>query len=302
MRSAGNKELKTGVIHNEHINDYHGNDSISSSKLKTFLSTPRAFYGTHVTKEFPSTFDVEVGKLGNAFHCLSLEGAAKYNEEYKVLPEGSPKEPTELMRNRYFSGKGKPAENERVEFWDKWDCDNRTDLKSSHDSLCKTMLKSVLNHKTATEMIASGEPEVGFRTKRDGLYLQCRADCLIDKGDHYEILDVKTTGSSLEKASNAIFDYRYDVQAAFYSKIIQEVTSKPVTKFTFLFVEKKPPHQCQLVTVSGAVLHNAMKVVDATLDKIFECYKTGVWPKPASEVNFEDIATVYQLRDLGVEV
>jgi hypothetical protein len=302
MKSTGNKELKTGIIKDEHINDYHGNDSLSSSKLKTFISTPRLFHGTHVTKEFPSTFDVEIGKLGNAFHCLSLEGVAKYNEEYKVLPDDAPREPTQLMRDRYFSGKGKPAENERVDFWDNWDQDARCNLKPEQDALCKTMLTSVLAHTTATQMIASGEPEVGFRTKRDGLYLQCRADCLIDKGDHYEILDVKTTGSSLEKASNAIFDYRYDVQAAFYSKIIQEVTSKPVTKFTFLFVEKKPPHQCQLVTVSGAVLQNAMKVVDATLDRIFECYASGVWPKPASEVNFEDIATVYQLRDLGVEV
>lgn len=300
MIAKENQGLELGVIKGEHINDYHGNDAISSSGVKSFISNPRSFYGEYISKEYPSSFDPEIGKIGNAFHCMCLEGMEQFNKEYRVSLENEPKEPTKLMWSSYEMGKAKPDIQERCEYWTDLLNDTRDVIKQKDMDMLRNMLNGVKDNEPAMDMLVKGEPEVGFRMEHEGNYLQCRTDCLVDKGDSYIVLDAKTTSSPIEDVSKAIVRYRYDIQAAFYKYVIEQVQDKKVSKFCFLFVEKKPPYQNQLVTLDMDIIDAQMDTVRELIDGIISLKAMDKPKFPAPSVTFSNIASNWELRELGV--
>lgn len=294
--------MKLGIIYDEPINEYHGNESISSSQLKMFITQRRRHYAEYVTKEAPSSFDPDTALIGHSFHTLSLEGLKTYEATYKVVPEDAPLKPTDNMLKEHRAGKAKPAIVERIQWWEKFDRDYREELKPAMHELNCNMIQGLAKHEQGMAMIKAGTPEVTFRGKIGETYVQARADNLIDCGTHWDVLDVKTTSKPLELAQLDVVNFRYDIQAAFYSEIIEKISGKPVENFYLFFVEKQQPFQAQLMRVDGPVMSNAKKKVTEKLGELMDCYKNNSFPKPDPIVDCSDRLSTWQLRELGIEL
>ncbi len=101
------------------------------------------------------------------------------------------------------------------------------------------MRDSVLCHPIARELLtASGLSEVSLFSEINGLNVKCRPDRVPDpKHFGHMVIDLKTTDDP-DKFSRSAKDYRYHVQAAFYTDIYKQLEGVE-PRFIFIVVGKK---------------------------------------------------------------
>ena len=94
------------------------------------------------------------------------------------------------------------------------------------------------------DLLAKGDAEVSayFRDPDTGAQYRIRPDWVAPAGDGVILLDVKTCpDASPTGFAKSIANYRYAVQAAFYSDGWTAATSQTVHAFVFAAVEKEYP-------------------------------------------------------------
>lgn len=114
----------------------------------------------------------------------------------------------------------------------------RTIVKCEEYRRVMDMGFSIQAHPIAMELFSrAGSNEVSFFVKAEGDHCirKCRADRVCDEGF---IVDLKTT-RDVDKLQASIVDYRYYVQAAYYSDIIEACTGVK-REFVFVFVGTTP--------------------------------------------------------------
>ncbi len=101
------------------------------------------------------------------------------------------------------------------------------------------MRDSVLAHPVANALLTSrGESEVSIFSGIEGLNVKCRPDRIpYYKNFGHVIVDLKTTDDP-NKFYRSVKDYRYHVQAAYYSDIYKNLTGE-APRFIFVVVGKK---------------------------------------------------------------
>jgi len=277
--------MKLGIIKGESNYDYHKTDAISSSMIKSFISDPRSYYGTYVSKEYKPQRNYAAFDIGSAFHSLALEGTDAFNKEFYVVPDGV--------------GKLKKADKElRKELKDQ--NPGKTELSYKDYDLCLRMLEGLNGNYDVKEIMSQGDPEVGFRVKYDGLPYQCRADWLITGDDCFSVMDLKTTSSPIENIAEDIIKYNYHIQAAFYCWVIEKTTGHPVNNWSFVFCEKNYPYQCMSVELGPAVMDAAINKMEIARTNLEHCYLTETFPKAPTSIVLEDTLNQWQLKKLGI--
>jgi len=280
--------MEYGIIRGESNYDYHKTEAISSSMLKGFISDPRAYYGTYVSGEHRPQRNTNAFDIGSAFHSLALEGTQAFQKEFYVVPEGVGK-----VRK---ADKALRAELKEANPY-------KTELAYKDYDLCIKMLEGIRDNEFVSNILSDGEPEVGFRVNYDGLTYQCRADWLVDNnGDSWSVVDLKTTSSPLEKITDDIIKYHYNIQAAFYAWVIEKTTGLPVTNWSFVFCEKNYPYQSMSVELGPAVMDAANRKMEAAREELETCYLTNNFPKQTTNIVLEDELNDWQLRKLGVDI
>ena len=88
------------------------------------------------------------------------------------------------------------------------------------------------------------------------------------------IVDLKTVAQLTPRMSNHLFDYGYHIQAAWYSRLLTQVTGKP-NQFVFVFVEKKAPYTVKLFMLHNEFMDYAQSRVDRLLEVLRSCKETN---------------------------
>lgn len=126
----------------------------------------------------------------------------------------------------------------------------------------------------ALGMIAEVETSIGWQI--DGIDCRCRPDAILTNG---VILDVKTTrGATADEFAKSCAQYRYHVQAAFYSDGYKAAFGDPPKGFIFLAVETEVPHLCAIYVASEAMTVRGRADYEADLRTYSRCMETGEWP------------------------
>jgi hypothetical protein len=115
-----------------------------------------------------------------------------------------------------------------------------------------------------------GDVEQSFFWNEDGLPCKCRPDAIIDG----YVWDLKTSRRNADKFFWDIKDYRYDIQAAWYLKGVQQHI--PVCGFRFLVVELEPPHNWMIYELDDT--EQAEQDIDKALKLYRQCKEIDEWP------------------------
>jgi hypothetical protein len=237
--------------------EYHATAAISSSAVKTVASKSIAHWKGQVRTE-STAFDV-----GTAFHDMVLEGGINTLRG----PEDR------------RGGKWKEARAEA-------EADGKLLMTESDYDLAQEMATQIMRQPRIAEIInhagAVREESIFVKCPETGLELKCRPDLYIESAGI--VLDLKSTVDASPSArgfQSHVWNYAYDLQAAFYSYVLQ-IEGIKVKHFYFACTEKQPPFASCLFEVSDEVLNHAHHRMINVLIRIKEaeshkCFDTG-WP------------------------
>ena len=240
--------------------EYRALPAVSKSDLDLVARDPALLeWKKHAPRE-----ESDAAEIGTATHCALLE-PERFATEYRQQP---------AFDKRTNAGKAAAAEFEAA-------MSGKTVLSNDEYALVTAMRDSVLAHPHARELLTSdGVSEASILFELNGVKCKCRPDRLPSSArinGRPVIVDLKTT-DDIEKIKYSIADYRYDVQAEFYSAgYEQEYGETPV--FVFVFVGKRRvfgQHPVRVCVLSEQTLAAARGKIDADLATYKEFLEFGL--------------------------
>lgn len=277
-----------GIIHDEPIDTYHGTDSVSASKLRTFLRKPGGpalYLEKYILKTIPRE-ETDALRVGQALHTAVLE-PEKLASSVVVLPK--------IDRR---TAAGKLAYAQAVE-----QAAGKTILTEEQGALLRAMMQAYAGHPIMPQLMASGRPEVTLRIAAPGGFphlppIQVRPDWLGDSmseelaewvrpyneharaGQPY-VLDLKTAASlddeDFGSFGRGVQKHGYHVQAGLYLAVLQAL-GIDCQHFFFAACEKVPPHACEVYYLGQREVQEGQRVAENALMALDRCYARGEWP------------------------
>lgn len=120
------------------------------------------------------------------------------------------------------------------------------------------------------------EVEASIYWTQNDVACRCRPDGILSNG---VVLDVKTTRDATpDQFARSIAQYRYHVQAAFYSDGYRAAFGEPPKGFLFLAVETDRPYLTACYVASEAMTARGRADYERDLETYRRCLEAGVWP------------------------
>ena len=234
---------------------YHSRPELSASRMKTLLTSPKAFqYGE---RKESRAFD-----LGHAVHS-------------RILGVGLP---VVRITAHLLSGQYQAVQSAAAKDWvAKAKADGKTPLKPAEYELTVRASDAVLRHPKARALFERpGESEVSMFAPepRYGIALRGRADRVGE-----ELIDVKTT-TKLDTRSlqRVVDDFSYDLSAEVYRLLFELITGQVAPLMTLVFVEKAPPYDVRVVRLGDDWIDAGWSKLERALEMFHRCTESGVWP------------------------
>lgn len=270
------------------IERYHGDicdgPSASSSGLrKLFSESPAHFYAeSWLNPDREPRKDTTAFALGRAAHHLLL-GEADFAKHFVVRPE------------KWDSWRTNDAKTWRAD----QEASGKTVLTPDDVEAVRGMSAGLQRHPLVRAGILNGQIELSmiWRDVETGLWLKARPDAIPNDGGDFS--DLKTTTSvDGRDLVNTIADYGYHAQGALIAMGAREVLKVPFSSFSLVFVEKKPPYCCRVVTLTPEDLELGAQQIRAALRLMRRCLDTGEWPGPGgTQADAEYMALPQWARD-----
>jgi hypothetical protein len=277
--------MKPGIYTSTELSneDYHRHESISKSGLDLISRSPAHFF--YAARREPT----RATQIGTAIHAAILE-PEKFAREYMLL-----RNVTDRRASEYKQAVAT------------WGADNV--LTGTEADKVAGMQESCRNNTAAREYFSEPyrtELSVIATDPETGVIVRCRFDLLTESG---RALDLKKTqdvrGSEFMRS---VHNYRYHVQAAFYSDVWLWATGEPLQSFDFLAVEENMPHPSRVFTLDDEAIEIGRALYRKDLNLYAKCLDAGEWPgidcepellslpswavssfEDSQEVNFEEV-------------
>jgi hypothetical protein len=128
----------------------------------------------------------------------------------------------------------------------------------------------------ALGMLREVESSIFWTDPETGIECRCRPDGILNNG---VIVDVKTTKDARpDEFAKSIANYRYHVQAAFYSDGYQAAFGEPPKGFAFIAVEPEPPHLVAFYVLDSRAVLRGRADYQADLRTYAACIESDEWP------------------------
>ncbi len=246
---------------------YHADKTaLNSSAFKKLFKSPAAFLAHYLYPQ-KTTEALNFGKFAH----MSILESQRYEKEVCITPDFGDLRST---KNKLFK--------------DQW-MDSHPDVKhflSEKDATTiAEMRNSVLKHKDAAAFIKGSKAEMAgyFRDPQTGIKCKIKPDLL--NLNLKALIDLKTTqDSSKEDFSKEIFNYRYDIQMAFYAEGIRQITGSSIDHHIFISVEKTPPYECSVWSADEYMMQRAVQEVREKMELLLECIQKNKWPQSQKEI------------------
>lgn len=272
------------MLKQESNKQYHSNPAVSKSMLSNMAVNPQ-YYKWCLDNPQEATRDLI---FGSAFHKLVLEPET-FDDEFAVMPicDRRTKEGRMVFENFMLSINGKTVIDQE-EF----------------DTIC-AMRDSVMANKYAVALL-KGTHEQSFYWFDDFTKIECkcRPDCFRRIKDRVIITDLKSCRSAdLQTIEKDVVKFAYDLQDYMYSKGVSENLQVPIENidFLFIFVEKKAPHQVNIVQANDLVRQRGENLFREYLGKLKYCQESGNWFGYMGAENIPNELSLpsYLIKDLG---
>lgn len=247
----------TTIRHDLTNAEYHASPAISKSGLDLIRKAPALYRWRQAnpTEQTPAM------RLGTLTHTVVLEPEA-FDRSVIVRPEG--------IDRRTSAGKADWAAFEI-------EADGKEMITVEEMAKLAAIQQAVHTHPAAAKALA-GRPtiEQSIFWDVDGIACRCRPDAVTERG---VIVDLKTTrDASPEGFAKSIAQYRYHVQAAFYSDGYRAAFGEAPRGFVFIAVETEPPYLVAVYVASEAMTQRGRIDYQTDLDTFRRCQESGTWP------------------------
>lgn len=238
--------------------------SLSSTGAKSVLHAPAKFEWEQGNPSYERKFNV-----GTAVHTRVLgigDGIVQYPDEY-------------LTKSGAISSKAEVKE---------WEKEQRAaglvPLKAEQARDVINAAESVLTHPVASRVLAAGRPEQSIYATdtATGVTMRGRVDWL--RGN--AVIDLKTTGQSAHpwRFARTCADLGYDLQAAWYLKILTELGYPADFPYLHVVVEIEPPYLVSVVQLDDDSLAAGWAQAERALETYARCVETDDWPGYPEEI------------------
>jgi exodeoxyribonuclease VIII len=247
----------TTIRHDLTNAEYHASPAISKSGLDLIRRAP---YLYAYRRENPQE-QTPAMRLGSLTHTVVLEPEV-FAHSVIARPEG--------IDRRTSAGKADWAAFEL-------EAEGREIITNEEGAKLAAIRDAVRSHPAAAKALA-GSPviEQSIFWDADGIACRCRPDCVTEKG---VIVDLKTTrDASPDGFAKSVAQYRYHVQAAFYSDGYRAAFGESPRGFVFIAVETEPPYLVAVYVASETMTSRGRIEYQADLDTFRECLATDTWP------------------------
>lgn len=243
---------------------YHLHPSLSKSGMDNLAQSPMHF---KYRRENPDN-QSDALRFGSAFHTLLLE-PGQFNGRV-VIWSGAPRN-TKAGKDEYAAAL--------------MDNPGKLLIKQAEYDQMLGMCKAIKAH-PAANIILSGkgkvEPSLFWSDPGTGVECRARPDWLRDDG---LLVDLKTTINASPEAFNvSAGNFRYHVQAAYYSEGYYRVTGNQAAGFVFVAVEKEAPYGVSVLEMDLEDLLLGEREAHRLLDIYQECLKANRWPGYSTKI------------------
>lgn len=289
--ASGELITKPGV-YDIPIDYYHGQPcdgpSISSSGLRSIWSdSPAHYWATSALNpnRMPQA-DNPAFNLGRLAHKVLLEGPAGLERDFAVRPD------------IWADWRTKDAQNWRREMT----ALGKTVITQADVDAVAAMVRSLSAHPLVRAGILDGDVERSliFKDHRSGVWLKSRPDVI--PGSSGDLVDLKTTSSvATEDLQRSIADFGYHMQAALAGAAMKAAMGVDMTSFTFVWVEKAPPHCVRVTTLTPEDLLRGEMQIDAAVATFAECLRKGRWPGPGGDQQDAEFLSIPSFRAKSID-
>lgn len=256
------------ILENISNETYHARPEIGSTILKAGLKSMAHFKAEMdglVPRKESTAFDV-----GTSAHAAILEQSF---DRYVKGPDADKR--TKAWKEAVEASAGKII------------------LKPSEYDSIKGMFDAFYTHPRAKKAVTNGKPEMSFfvQDKETGLHLKARTDFFIQTGSlRNTIVDYKTAlSATYEDFQKAIWNYRYDLSAAHYMSVVEQVTGEPVTQFFWIVQEKVAPYAINIFHATEEMIYRSKQTHTKVLKEIARSLEAGEWPCYGDDIKEIDL-------------
>jgi len=258
---------KVGFVSEEEQEYHKSKDYLSASGLKLILDSPAKFKAEFIDGEVAEP--TEVMKFGTLVHKAVLEPGEFRKHSLRV-----PK-----VDKRTIVGKEAWAEFEKTI--------KKDSLLVSEKDECKLigMMSVIPEHKTLSKVLEKSIFEVSGYWFDEEFQIWCRMriDSISESG---WLVDLKTTKDSRQRPfMRSIWDYRYDISAAWYLRGYEAITGMKPKGFAFAAMEKAIPYEMGMWVADQALVEvGTFGGSDSEgyvhgVEKYKKGLETGIWPR-----------------------
>ncbi len=238
------------------IEEYHAADGVSKSDLDLIHRSPAHYQLAQMFPEEPTPAML----WGSMFHSLVLQPDV-FDSTYAVMPEG--------VDRRTKEGKQE---------WEDWQSENADKTPIAKPTLEEllAMRDSIFSCERAKAALTGGVAEQSlFADWVPGITMKSRPDYVSDG----LIVDLKTCVDARPDAfSKACWNYRYHVQAGYYSRVYEAVHGSEPRGFLFIAIEKTPPYAVALYLADDGMTRQGWHEAQGDLEVYRECVDLDIWP------------------------
>lgn len=151
-------------------------------------------------------------------------------------------------------------------------------------AMAMAMRQAVQTHPVAGELFADGVAEISLyhRDTESGVRLRGRADWLTNHGN---IIDLKTARTANPgDLGRDFWKYGYHMQAAWYRQLVINLGINPNPTFTFVVVDKTPPHPVVVVKWDDQAIGEGEWLNRDAISLYAKCTADNNWPGYSDEI------------------
>jgi PDDEXK-like domain of unknown function (DUF3799) len=257
------------IVYDRPIEVYHGDtQTVSKSGLDDIAKSPAIYYARHIDPARPDRPEpTPAMQIGTMAHCAILE--------------------PDQFDSRYVVG---PDADKRTKAWKEWEAQIDPDqipIKPAEREMAFAQAESLKKIEPIREMLAAGRAEVSayWNDQPTGIVCRCRPDWVHEAGNGVILLDVKTCPSAdPEDFVKSIVNWRYDVQAAFYTDGYAAASGLKVHAFVFAAVEKEYPYAASACMLTEEDIEAGRRKYRRNLSTLAECRRSLKWPGYSEEI------------------
>jgi len=227
--------------------EYHARQTLSSTKLASFLDSPLAY--KHRFLDGNGSGPTAAMEFGSLVHCLALE-PEQFAREYVV-----------------WTGQSRATKAGKEE-WALVEADGRHPVKEADYEAAQSIAERIRPN------LPEGATEAAYFARLDGVECQCKADRISEAG---EVWDIKTK-ANLRKWIKSMTSGDLLVKDCFYRMVIEASTGILPPPVRYIAVSTAEPHDVA-VRYYPEHLYGLVKArLVRDLERFKACMESGEWP------------------------